>query len=372
MRKRLDVVDQRRAAEVARPARERWPEGSASRGGPPSTRAWPSPPRRCRRPRRRRARGTVHSAGRPSGVRRSPARAVRGVRVLLAQVDVTLRRVRDRIAITFPPASGAAGAPDVTVLDRAGLALVCVHDDVPRPGLAEDGLPLAPGREARSSVADEAGGLELLDDALRRRQRTERASPPRRSSSASVRPSVPSPSAGPSFVGASPPCAARSCRLASAPARGRSARGTGPRARIRVGLRREQVARPEAVADGPGADADCIDRYLQERVEGDDLVHLATPNVHVVGERVRELRRDRADLAPDTAEVVQEPCPLPAEALEGAIASRSTSTAGESIPRLGGLRKRLFVRRAAALPPRGASLPRALGPRFAFGNASTR
>ena len=36
-------------------------------------------------------------------------------------------------------------------------------------------------------------------------------------------------------------------------------------------------------------------------------MHLAAADVHVVGERVRELGRDRADLAADAAEVVEEP-----------------------------------------------------------------
>jgi hypothetical protein len=39
-------------------------------------------------------------------------------------------------------------------------------------------------------------------------------------------------------------------------------------------------------------------------------VHLAAADVHVVGERVGEVRRDRPDLAPDAAEVVQQPRPV--------------------------------------------------------------
>jgi hypothetical protein len=35
-------------------------------------------------------------------------------------------------------------------------------------------------------------------------------------------------------------------------------------------------------------------------------VHLAAANVHPVGDRIRELGRDRADLAADAAEVVEE------------------------------------------------------------------
>jgi hypothetical protein len=68
--------------------------------------------------------------------------------------------------------------------------------------------------------------------------------------------------------------------------------------------------RPHAVADRPGADADDVDRLLQERVERDDLVHLAAADVHVVGQRVRELGRERADLAADPPEVVEQSRPV--------------------------------------------------------------
>ena len=59
----------------------------------------------------------------------------------------------------------------------------------------------------------------------------------------------------------------------------------------------EQLSRPRAVADRTGADAHRVHRHLQERVEGDDLVHVAAAQVHPVGERVGQLRRDRPDLA---------------------------------------------------------------------------
>jgi hypothetical protein len=62
---------------------------------------------------------------------------------------------------------------------------------------------------------------------------------------------------------------------------------------------------PHAVADRPGADADDVDGLLQERVERDDLVHLAAADVHVVGQRVRELGGERADVAADPPEVVE-------------------------------------------------------------------
>jgi hypothetical protein len=68
----------------------------------------------------------------------------------------------------------------------------------------------------------------------------------------------------------------------------------------------EQVACAEAIADRAGADADDVCRHLQERVEGDDLVHLAAADVHVIRERVREVRSDRADFAAEPTEVVQQ------------------------------------------------------------------
>ena len=81
-------------------------------------------------------------------------------------------------------------------------------------------------------------------------------------------------------------------------------------------LAREQVLCAQAVADRPDADADGVGRHAEEGVERDDLVHLAAADVHVVGERVRELGRDRADLAADAAEVVEQARPLDREVLE--------------------------------------------------------
>jgi DNA-binding MarR family transcriptional regulator len=82
--------------------------------------------------------------------------------------------------------------------------------------------------------------------------------------------------------------------------------------------RGEQRTRSGAVADRAGAHADGVDGHLQEGVEGDDLVHVATAKVHPVGERIRELGGDRADLAPDAAQVVQQPRPLRRQLLEQA------------------------------------------------------
>jgi hypothetical protein len=78
------------------------------------------------------------------------------------------------------------------------------------------------------------------------------------------------------------------------------------RARLRVILT-ITLNPSQTVADRPGADPDDSDRVLQERVERDDLVHLAAADVHVVGERVGELGSDRADLAAHAPEVVEQP-----------------------------------------------------------------
>ena len=68
----------------------------------------------------------------------------------------------------------------------------------------------------------------------------------------------------------------------------------------------EELLGPEAVAHRADADPDRVDRHAQEGVEGDHLVDLAAADVHVVGEGVRELGRDGADLPAHPAEVVQE------------------------------------------------------------------
>ena len=71
-----------------------------------------------------------------------------------------------------------------------------------------------------------------------------------------------------------------------------------------------ELLRAQAVANGSDADAHGVHGDLEERIEGNDLVHLAAAHVHVVGKRVRELGRERADLAADAAEVVEQPRPL--------------------------------------------------------------
>jgi hypothetical protein len=49
-----------------------------------------------------------------------------------------------------------------------------------------------------------------------------------------------------------------------------------------------------------------VDGYPEVGVEGHDLVHVPATEVHRVGQRVGQLGGDRADLAPDPAEVVEE------------------------------------------------------------------
>jgi hypothetical protein len=75
-------------------------------------------------------------------------------------------------------------------------------------------------------------------------------------------------------------------------------------------LARQELLRAEAIADRPDADTDGLHRDLQEGVEADDLVNFAAADVHVIGERVRELGRQGADLAPDAPEVIEQPLPL--------------------------------------------------------------
>src|SRR5215207_1398287 len=85
------------------------------------------------------------------------------------------------------------------------------------------------------------------------------------------------------------------------------------RGSVRALLPGEDLVRAEAVADGADADANGVHRRVEERVEGHDLVDLASPDVHVVGDRVRQLGGDRADLAPDSPEIVEEPGARPRE-----------------------------------------------------------
>ena len=203
MGERLDVLDQRRPAEVADLAREGRLEAAASRAAPPSTRASRSPRPRCTR-RRRSTSSSVSPSSSPAARNSSSAAAAAraGRRVLLAEVDVALGRVERphrehrRLDHEVRPE-----LHDVAVLDRPRLALVRRSrrrsaapararppPTSPRSGTRRRRIrsaptPSAPRRSARASGA-RAGAR------ARRGPRSRRAS----------RRPRPSPTAGPSFV----------------------------------------------------------------------------------------------------------------------------------------------------------------------------
>ena len=183
----------------------------------------------------------------------------------------------------------------VAILDRPGLAFVRVHDHDARTGLAPHRIPLPPRRKARTSHAGQPGGLEALEHLLR-------GQVPRR----------------PDLVWLEQKAVRRMCDaaddLVAVQDDGREV--TVPEARNLDGVLVEQAARPRAVAHRPGAHAHRIDGNLEERVERDDLVHVAVAQVHPVGECVGELRRDRPDLAADATEVVEQPRALGRQLLE--------------------------------------------------------
>ena len=313
MRQCLDVVDQRGAAEVADLAGE---GGLQARHSAPALH-------------RLEHRGLLAAdvgagaddqlegpAVEETGGTEFPQRlfqAVAGGRVLLPQIDEPLGRLRevhgDERALEHEV---RAQLHHVAVLDRPRLAFVRVDHDVARSRLLRDRLPLEPRREAGAPVAGEAGGLELLDDLLPGRQVAKDGKPAARlvvgeglvglleaERGAGVRP--------PRHLGLDD-VAAREHRRDVAVAEALDAED-GDAVRLLL-LAREEVLGAEAVADRADADAHGVHRNLEERVERHDLVHLAAADVHVVGERVRELRGDRADLAADAPEVVQEARPL--------------------------------------------------------------
>ena len=72
----------------------------------------------------------------------------------------------------------------------------------------------------------------------------------------------------------------------------------------------EQILRAQAIAYRSDTDPNRICRDVQERVKGDDLVDFSTPDVHVIGNRIRKLGRDRPDVAANAPEVVEEPRPV--------------------------------------------------------------
>ena len=117
--------------------------------------------------------------------------------------------------------------------------------------------------------------------------------------------------------------------------------------------RLEQLASPEAVAHRSGADANGVRRNLKERVEGDDLVHLAAADVHVVGDRVGQLHRDRSHLAANASEVVEQAGSL-AWKLRKQRCEPEHVHRGESIRAVGGFRS-AFVRARRCLLSRRRS-----------------
>ena len=276
MRERLDVVDQRRPREVALLRGE----------GRPQARH-PAPA--LHRLEHRRLLAADVRAGaddeldvQPAGGDRLAEARTRG-RVLLAQVDERVvglaeaHRRRDSLEQQL-----RAQLHHVAVLDRPRLALVGVDDHDARRGLGADGRPLAEGREAGAPHPGETGRLQPGQHLVRRE------------------------------VGGLP----HLVRLGQP--RVRPVRDAADDL-VALHLYRREIAVADtgdlepavragahAVADGAGADARDVQRHLEKGVEGDDLVHLAAADVHVVGERVRELRRDRPDLAADPAEVVEQ------------------------------------------------------------------
>ena len=224
-------------------------------------------------------------------------------RVLLAQVDQPFRGLgevhRDQDALEEEM---GAELHHVAVLDRSRLTFVGVDDHEARAWLARDRLPLDPGREAGAPVAREPRRLELFDDVLGRRRVTHELEAAARCVVRERLVPLPEPDRRPVVRrmrhGRDDLVAARHDRGEVAVAEACDL--------DRAWRAREQLACAVAVADRPGADAGRLDRDLQERVEGDDLVHFPAADVHVVGERIRELGGDRADLAADASEVVEQ------------------------------------------------------------------
>ena len=280
VREGLDVVDQRRPREVAllrgeRRAEARHPAAPLHRLE--HRRLLPADVRACAHDEL-----DVQPA---RGDRLTQARTRGGV--LLAQVDERVvglaeaHRCRDALEQEL-----RAQLHHVAVLDRPRLALVGVDDHDAGRGLGANGRPLAEGREAGAAHPGQAGGLEprqhLVGRELGRLARVIRLVEPR---VRAVR------DAADDVVALHPH--GREIAVADAGDRNCAVRPCA-----------------HAVADGAGAGARDAGRHLQEGVERYDLVHLAPADVHVVGERVRELRRDRADFSPDPAEVVEQPRPV--------------------------------------------------------------
>jgi hypothetical protein len=271
MRECLDVVDQRRAAQVADLCRER--------------RLQPRhpPPALHRLEHRRLLAADVCARADDELHRRASFRdggakpgASRGV--LLAQVDVRFVRLAEAHRHLEPfEEKVRAQLHDVPVLDRSRLAFVGVHDHDARPRLPPHGFPLEEGREPGATHPGQPGGLEAREHFVLSELR---------------RPA--------DLVGVEQEAVGR---VRDAPGDLVAVQHDGrevavAEARNLDGAVPEQLARAGAVADRTGADPNRVHGHLQEGVEGDDLVHVPPAQVHPVGERIREVRRDRPDLAP--------------------------------------------------------------------------
>ena len=201
MRERLDVLDQRRASEVADLARERRLE------------PWHCPAPFHRFEHRRLLTGDVR-AGADHELEREPVEEAGGrsssiaccrrstrCRVLLAQVDVALCRLEGahgdqrRLDHEVGPK-----LHHIAILDRAGLSLVGVNDHVSRAGLTRDCFPLHAGREPSAAEPREPGRLQLLDDSLEGWHASKELEPAASNVFGEGLVTCPSPTAGPSLV----------------------------------------------------------------------------------------------------------------------------------------------------------------------------
>ncbi len=219
-------------------------------------------------------------------------------RVLLAEVDVRLVRLAEAHRRLEPLQEELrAELHHVAILDRPRLALVGVDDHDARAGLLADGSPFSPGREAGAAHPRQPGGFEPREhlvlgqlgrpaDLVRLEQEAVRR------------------------VGdaADDLVAVEDDRREVAVAEAGHLDRAGA----------EPLPGAARVADGAGAHTHRVDRHLQEGVERRDLVHVAVPQAHVVGERVGELGRDRPDLAAEATEVVEQAGALPRHRLEHA------------------------------------------------------
>ena len=167
-----------------------------------------------------------------------------GERVLAAEVEVAVlgagREAGDRHRLDE---GERVLLQQDAVLERAGLGLVGVADEVVGPGrLGGHGGPLAPGRERRAAAADELRRGHLLDDPLPDRARARGRGPGSRRARGSRRGSSGRPgrpgraAAGPS----SPACgtdvriAARRSGVGGPPAAAGGSPGRGPSSRATI------------------------------------------------------------------------------------------------------------------------------------------